>query len=147
MKYESKFRFGLWKKGQLPLTEILKDSFKVKDPDIGALTFFIGVVRRDSRSREVKGLKLEAYEEVVLDSFKKIASQIREKHSVSDVRIHHVLGDLTPGDLIMLVLVSGCSRKSSLDALRETVERVKSEAPLWKKETLISGESYWVEYD
>jgi molybdopterin synthase catalytic subunit len=143
---QSTFQFGLWEKGMLPLTDILQDAIKLKDPNVGALSMFLGIVRDKTESDHVKTLTLEAYEEEAINFFLRIGSKIKEEYSVTDIRIHHVIGDLTPGDLIMLILISGKSRKTVLNALKETVERVKQEAPLWKKETLMSGQSYWIEY-
>ncbi|MEM2122490.1 MAG: molybdenum cofactor biosynthesis protein MoaE [Candidatus Bathyarchaeia archaeon] len=146
MELKSDLRIGLWTKGNLPLTEILADSLSSGDPEVGALSIFLGIVKGVNRSGKVKSLELEAYEEVALKTFKEIASNIKGEYSVIDVRIHHVIGDLNPGEPIMLILVSGDSRRKVMDALRETVERVKRDSPLWKKEVLVSGDSYWVEY-
>lgn len=146
MELRSNLRFGLWIKGKLPIIEILMDSLKSVDPEVGALSLFLGVVKGVNRSKNVKNLKLEAYEEIILKVFREIASDIRREYSVNDVRIHHVVGELNPGDLIMLVLVSGKSRHDVLNAIKETVERVKKDSPLWKKEILVSGDSYWIEY-
>ena len=145
-KLESDLRFGLWLKGKLPLMEILMDSLKSTSPEVGALSFFLGIVKGVNRSRTVRNLKLEAYEEIILKVFEEIALTIKKEYSVSEVRIHHVIGELNPGDLIMLILVSGESRHNVLNALKETVERVKRDSPLWKKEILVSGDSYWIEY-
>jgi molybdopterin synthase catalytic subunit len=146
MGLKSDLRIGLWSKEKLPLKEILIDSLRLGDPRVGALSIFLGIVKGINRSRKVKNLELEAYEEVALRVFSEIASRIKEEYSVIDVRIHHVVGDLKPGEPIMLILVSGDSRHKVMDALRETVERVKRDSPLWKKEVLVSGDSYWVEY-
>jgi molybdopterin synthase catalytic subunit len=44
----------------------------------------------------------------------------------------------------MAVLVAGRSMKDVFPALVEAVERTKTSVPIWKKEFLSSGKSYWV---
>ncbi|MBS7644654.1 MAG: molybdenum cofactor biosynthesis protein MoaE [Candidatus Bathyarchaeia archaeon] len=146
MELKSDLKVGLWSRGCLPLMDVLTDSLKSVDPEVGAISIFLGIVKRLNRSRSVKNLELEAYEEVALKIFREIASSIKREYSVNDVRIHHAVGDLNPGEPVMLILVSGSSRHKVVDALKEAVERVKRDSPLWKKEVLLSGESYWVEY-
>lgn len=141
-----KLKFGIWEKHTLPLTEIIENSLQNNGSSIGALTLFLGIVKGVTPSGNVKNLILEAYEEVILNSFQSIASKIIEEYSVSDIRIHHVVGDLSPGDLIMVVLIAGEKRNEVIDAMKKTIEKVKKEAPLWKKETFLSGDSHWVEY-
>jgi molybdopterin synthase catalytic subunit len=141
-----KLKFGIWEKHTLPLTEIIDDSLQDNGTSIGAMTLFLGIVKAVTPSGNVKNLILEAYEEIILNSFQSIASKIIEEYSISDIRIHHVVGDLSPGDLIMVILVAGEKRNEVIDALKKTIEKVKKEAPLWKKETFLSGDSHWVEY-
>lgn len=95
---------------------------------------------------KVNHLDFEIYKEKVKESFATIAKETVDKHKVATVFIHHVSGKVKVGDLIMAVAVAGRSRKNVFPALIETVERVKKEAPIWKKETLEDGTSYWVEY-
>ncbi|MGC8850017.1 MAG: molybdenum cofactor biosynthesis protein MoaE [Candidatus Bathyarchaeia archaeon] len=146
MERKSDLKIGLWSRGCLPLMDIIMDSLSSLDPEVGAISIFIGIVKRVNRSRNVKNLELEAYEDAAIKVFQEIASAIKREYSVKDVRIHHVLGVLNPGEPIMFILVSGGSRDKVVDALKETVERVKRDSPLWKKEVLVSGDSYWVEY-
>ena len=141
-----KLKFGIWERHTLPLTEIIENSLQEASSQNGAMTLFLGIVKGVTPSGNVKNLILEAYEDVILNSFQSIASKIKEEYSVSDIRIHHVVGDLSPGDLIMAILVAGEKRNDVINAMKETIEEVKKEAPLWKKETFLSGDSHWVEY-
>jgi molybdopterin synthase catalytic subunit len=123
----------------------------LKNPEIekaGALASFFGIVRGMTHQGEmVKGLDFEAYETEVIKKFEEISKDIRVKYGVIEVTINHVTGRLKVGDLIMAISVLGSSRKNVFPALQETVERVKKEAPIWKKEFLMTGESQWIEYE
>ena len=115
--------------------------------EVGALACFIGFVRGYTQTKKkVKRLELEAYTERAEKAFEAIAEDIKTRPGVVEVLIHHVIGKLEIGDPILFVVVAGASRRDVFPALVETVDRVKREAAIWKKEVLASGKSYWVEY-
>jgi len=139
-------KVGIHGKGELRLEDLLEqvrthERFK----EVGGIAVFLGVTRSTSANGEpVSHLELEAYESKAEEAMTSIAEDISSRNGIVDVHIHHVVGKLNQGDLIMAVLVAGKSRKDVFPALAETVERTKSEVPIWKKEYLASGESYWV---
>ncbi|MEM2901512.1 MAG: molybdenum cofactor biosynthesis protein MoaE [Candidatus Bathyarchaeia archaeon] len=136
---------GIWGKDKLSITVFLKNVFKDKGPEVGAVACFFGVVRGYAKSGEaVRKLETEAYREVAEEAFNRIAEDVKKKHGVREVYIGHVTGSLNVGDLIMAVAVAGSSRSEVFPALEDTVEMVKSEAAIWKKEYLRKGEEYWV---
>lgn len=139
-------RVGIHKKDEFRLEDLLNrvkahERFK----DVGGIGIFIGVTRSTSAKGEpVSHLELEAYEGRAQEAMASIADDISGRRGIVDVLIHHVVGKLKQGELIMAVLVAGRSRKDVFPALIEAVERTKSTVPIWKKEFLTSGESYWV---
>jgi len=48
------------------------------------------------------------------------------------------------GEDVVYVVVAGRSREDVFPTLSETIERVKTEVPIFKKEKLSDGVSYWV---
>jgi len=115
--------------------------------EVGALACFIGFVRGYTEAKKrVKRLELEAYTERAERAFQAIVDDVKSRPGVVEVLIHHIVGRLEVGDPILLVIVAGATRRDVFPALVETVDRVKREATIWKKEVLASGESYWVEY-
>jgi len=115
--------------------------------EVGALACFIGFVRGYTEAKKrVKRLELEAYTERAERAFQAIADDVKGRPGVVEVLIHHIVGRLGVGDPILFVIVAGASRRDVFPALVETVDRVKREAAIWKKEVLASGKSYWIEY-
>jgi molybdopterin synthase catalytic subunit len=53
--------------------------------------------------------------------------------------IIHRVGDLNPGDPIVLVAVWSMHRAAAFEASRHIMEDLKSRAPFWKKESLDDG--------
>ena len=123
-----------------------------KEPNFkmaGAITLFIGVVREETkRGEKVEKLQLEAYEEKTNQTLAEICNDLRKKPGVTDVQIHHMLGEFSPGEDLVYVMVAGSHRQNIFPILQEAVERYKSEAPIFKKEHTITqkGEkkSYWL---
>ena len=116
----------------------------------GAITLFIGVVREEAKKGEkVEKLQLEAYEEKANQTLAEICDELRKKPGVTDVQIHHMLGEFSPGEDLVYVMVAGSHRQNIFPILQEAVERYKSEAPIFKKEYVITqkGEkkAYWLQ--
>jgi len=137
---------GLHKRGEFSVEGMLKDiRVNTSLNKAGAIALFIGIVRGFTHEGEsVENLSYEAYEEKSVEALRKIREEIVVRDGIVDVHIHHVIDSLEIGDEILYVAVAGRSRKEVFPTLEETVERVKSEVPIYKKEKLKTGVSYWV---
>ena len=138
-------KVGICRKGEITAEEVLRRIRRTVKGEAGAIGLFIGIVRgKTSNGKTVTGLSYDVYEEVVNEYLKRIRDEALSKDGVIDAQIYHVIDDLEVGEDIMFVAVAGKHRSEVFEALREIVDRVKSEAPIFKKEKLASGESYWV---
>ncbi len=139
-------RTGIGKKGMLSLQDLI--NFAKKNPksdEVGAIATFTGVVRGYTHEGDnVEKLELEAYEEVAEHTLQTISDELRRKPGIVDVLIHHLIGTFTIGEEMVYVVVTGRSRKEVFSTLITAVERYKHEVPLWKKEYLKDGKSYWI---
>lgn len=144
-------KVGIHRKNQISIERILADLHA--NPDLrkaGAILSFIGIVRGETHDGDkVDYLQYEAYEEKAVGVMETIRAETLRKDGIIDVHIHHIVDtvNLEIGDEVLYVVVAGKSRKNVFDVLRETVERVKSEVPIYKKERLTEGSSYWVAED
>jgi len=68
----------------------------------------------------------------------------RQRFDVHDITVIHRVGDLHPGDQIVLVAVTSRHRGDAFDACRFVMDYLKTRAPFWKKETTPAG-TRWVE--
>jgi molybdopterin synthase catalytic subunit len=144
-------RAGIHQKGTFSLLDMINN---VKNQSnfkkAGAITLFIGVVRGETKKGEkVQKLELEAYEEKANQVLTSICDDLRKKPGVIDVQIHHLLGEFNVGEDLVYVLVAGSHRQNIFPVLEEAVERYKSQAPIFKKEHVLTeqGEkkAYWLE--
>jgi molybdopterin synthase catalytic subunit len=143
-------RAGVHQKGTFSLLDMI-DNVKNETnfKKAGAITLFIGVVRGQAEKAEkVQKLELEAYEEKANQVLMNICDELRKKPGVIEVQIHHLLGEFSVGEDLVYVLVAGSHRENIFSVLEEAVERYKSEAPIFKKEHVLTekGEkkAYWL---
>lgn len=111
----------------------------------GATASFVGTMRTVNEGDEVVGMRLEHYPGMTEKELQKIIDDACEQWRVMDALIVHRVGDMVPGEPIVLTAVWSMHRKDAFEAVRYLMEALKSRAPFWKKETLASGETRWVE--
>ena len=113
-------------------------SKRVRDPAAGALVTFQGV------TRGVERLEYEAYAEMAEERIADIAREAVERHGLSAAAVEHRVGSVPLSEPSVVVAVSAPHRGEAFAAAREIIDRVKAEAPVWKKE--VEGpDERWVE--
>ena len=117
---------------------------RAKDRGVGAVAAFIGTVRDANDDAGVEALTLEHYPGMTEAALEDIVAEARRRFDVRDVLVVHRVGPLSPGDQIVLVVVTGAHRGAAFDACEFTMDRLKTRAPFWKKERGEHGER-WVE--
>ena len=110
----------------------------------GATAVFVGSMRDFNAGDTVSGMFLEHYPGMTESYLEKISQEAVQRWDLNDSLIVHRVGELCPGELIVLVAVWSAHRKAAFEASRWLMEELKSKAPLWKKEQLAEG-SRWVE--
>jgi MoaE-MoaD fusion protein len=113
-------------------------SERVRDPRAGAVVTFAGV------TREVDRLEYEAYAEMAEEQMTTIAAEAAERHGLCAAAVEHRVGDVPLSEPSVIVAVSAPHRGEAFAGAREIIDRVKAEAPIWKKEIDGSRER-WVE--
>ncbi|MDH5815216.1 MAG: molybdenum cofactor biosynthesis protein MoaE [Candidatus Nezhaarchaeota archaeon] len=136
---------GIHQKGSISLQDIIEDVKRGPQARrIGCILTFTGVVRGiASNGSEVVKLEYEAYDEAARLKLEEIVRDLKKIQGIVDVRIHHFVGSLSVGEDIVYIVVAAEHREEGFNALREAIERLKSEVPIWKKEHTVSS-SYWV---
>ncbi|NJM28317.1 MAG: molybdenum cofactor biosynthesis protein MoaE [Pseudanabaena sp. RU_4_16] len=111
----------------------------------GAVVLMSGMVRDKTAGRAVDYLDYQAYDLMAMRVFHQIARDIRHRYpDVSRVVIHHRLGKLSVGEISVLIAVGSPHRAEAFDACRYAIDTLKQNAPIWKKEHWLDGDSTWV---
>src|SRR5262245_22324725 len=115
---------------------------EVASDDAGAIATFTGTVRRRSRDRTVLYLEYEAYEGMAEEVMADLAAELKGRHDLGDVAIHHRVGRVEIGEPSVVIAVSAAHRAAALAACREAIDQLKETVPLWKKEVYDGGEEW-----
>ncbi|HEX8648123.1 MAG TPA: molybdenum cofactor biosynthesis protein MoaE [Thermoleophilaceae bacterium] len=111
---------------------------RVRDPRAGAVVTFQGV------TRDVDRLDYEAYAEMAEPAIAAIVQDAIGRHSLCAAAAEHRVGEVPLSEPSVAVAVSSAHRGEAFAGAREIIDRIKAEAPIWKKE-VEGGEGRWVE--
>lgn len=115
---------------------------EVASDDAGAIATFVGATRARSRGREVVRLEYEAYEGMAEIEMERIATELKARHALIAVAIHHRVGVVGIGETSVVIAVSSAHRADALAACAEAIDTLKGTVPLWKKEIYVGGEEW-----
>jgi molybdopterin synthase catalytic subunit len=107
---------------------------RVRDPRAGAVVTFQGV------TREVPKLDYEAYAEMADERIRTIVAEAIERHGLCAAAAEHRVGEVPLSEPSVAVAASAPHRGEAFAGAREIIDRIKAEAPIWKKE-----EGEWVD--
>ncbi|AUX72167.1 molybdopterin synthase catalytic subunit MoaE [Erwinia pyrifoliae] len=109
----------------------------------GAVVTFTGKVRNHNLGDDVSALTLEHYPGMTEKALADIIAKARLQWPMQRVTVIHRIGELFPGDDIVLVGVSGAHRGAAFAAAEFIMDQLKTRAPFWKREATASGQR-WV---
>ncbi len=106
---------------------------RVRDPRAGAVVTFTGT------TRQVPELDYEAYVPMAERVIAEIVAAAVERHGLCAAAAEHRIGAVPLSEASVAVAVSAPHRGEAFAGAREIIDRLKAEAPIWKKE-----EGEWV---
>jgi molybdopterin synthase catalytic subunit/molybdopterin converting factor small subunit len=101
---------------------------RVADPRAGAVVTFSGT------TRDVEFLDYEAYAEMAVARIDAIVVEAVERHGLCAAAADHRYGRVPRGEASVVVAASAPHRGEAFAGAREIIDRIKLEAPIWKKE-------------
>ena len=106
----------------------------------GAVATFTGLVRDDDGVAE---LLLEHYPGATEAALEKLAASALARWSLVGATIVHRVGAMAPCERIVFVGTCAPHRQAALEACAFLIDRLKTDAPFWKRETRGDGAA-WV---
>jgi MoaE-MoaD fusion protein len=110
----------------------------------GALVVFAGIVRSQSRGRQVRALVYEAYGSMAQKQMEQLADEARRRWPITELAIVHRTGTLGIGEVSVVIAVAAGHRGEAFDACEWLIDELKHTVPIWKKEVYTEGEA-WIE--
>ncbi|MCW2969908.1 MAG: molybdopterin converting factor, subunit 1 [Solirubrobacterales bacterium] len=110
----------------------------VADSRAGAIVVFEGM------TRQVPRLDYEAYVGMAEQRIEQIMRDCISAHGLCAAAVEHRVGGVALGEPSVIVAVSAPHRAEAFAGASAAIDRIKAEAPIWKREQVADGEGTWV---
>lgn len=122
------------------LDELLRDA-----AGSGAVVSFVGVARSRSKAgTPLEALVLEHHPVLTRQSLEDIAAAAAARFEASHVRVVHRCGIVAAGEPIVFAGASSTHRRAAFECADYLMDRLKTDAVFWKRETGENGLE-WIE--
>ena len=122
----------------------LQEALRERNPSVGALVTFVGLMRDMNQGDRVLSMTLEHYPGMTEKALEGIVAEARRRWELLGVCVVHRVGPLEPLDPIVFVGVASAHRGEAFRACEFIIDYLKTKAPFWKKERTATGER-WVQ--
>ncbi len=116
---------------------------KIHHPKAGAVVLFSGEVRNHNHGRDVSHLEYEAYTSMADKMIREILDRAKQKWQLHEAYCIHRIGLVNIGESAVIVATASSHRQEAYEANQFIIDRVKHEAPIWKKEVFVDGSHEW----
>jgi len=108
----------------------------------GAVSSFTGISRDDGG---VTAIELEHYPGMTELSLMQLIDEAFARWALLGATIVHRIGRVAVGEPVVVVGAASRHRADALEATAFLIDRLKTDAPFWKKEHYADGTSVWVD--
>jgi molybdopterin synthase catalytic subunit len=126
---------------QRSVIDLTVEMARAEGAGAGAVATFTGLVRPDDG---VETLELEHYPGATEAALCVVAETAVARWRLQAATIVHRVGPMEPGERIVFVAATAAHRGAALEACAYLIDRLKTDAPFWKRETR-DGATSWVE--
>jgi molybdopterin synthase catalytic subunit len=111
-----------------------------RQPGVGALAEFSGIVRAEENGRDIAALEYEAYSPMAERVMRDIITDIGRGHPCLFVGVTHRVGVVPVGETAIHIVVAARHRAEAFAMLTEFMNRLKQDVPIWKRRALSGDE-------
>ncbi|MFF3768315.1 molybdenum cofactor biosynthesis protein MoaE [Streptomyces sp. NPDC001922] len=115
----------------------------VGDDSAGGTALFVGTVRDHDGGADVSALGYSCHPTAEAE-MRRLAERVAADFPVRALAAVHRVGDLSVGDLAVVVAVSCPHRQEAFAACRRLIDDLKREVPIWKHQEFADGTADWV---
>lgn len=119
-------------------------AFTAGRQDAGALVNFTGYCRAQTGDVAVEELRIDHYPGFTEKEIGRLAGETARRFNCPDLLVVHRVGVIRPGEAIVLVAALSIHRADAFKAVETLMDYLKTDAPLWKKESGPQG-ARWIE--
>ena len=116
-----------------PIDETALQQDRTISRDIGAVIYFLGVVRKQEGEAEISALDYEAFEKMAVHQFQKIFDEVERRWPIESVRLVHRIGTVSVNEPSLWVEVTAPHRGEAFQACQFLIDEMKKVVPIWKR--------------
>jgi len=116
-----------------PIDEVALAQQRVASRGVGAVIYFLGVVRELEGERTIAALDYEAFERMASHQFEKIFDEIEKRWPIESIRLVHRIGTVAVNETSLWVEVAAPHRGEAFAACQFLIDEMKKVVPIWKR--------------
>lgn len=123
----------------LILQEIISE---LEDNSAGAVSIFMGNVRKRGKFGSVLEIYYEVYREMAEEKMREIENEAQAKWNIKKLVAIHRIGNIKVGETSVIIGVCSEHRQEAFEACKYIIDNVKTRVPIWKKEISEEGQKW-----
>jgi molybdopterin synthase catalytic subunit len=100
---------------------------------IGAVIYFLGVVREREGEEQISAIDYEAFEKMAVHQFEKIFDEVERGWPIESVRLVHRIGVVKVNEPSLWVEMTAPHRGEAFAACQFLIDEMKKLVPIWKR--------------
>ena len=100
---------------------------------MGAVIYFLGVVRGGEEGKNIRAIEYEAFQKMVEHQFNLLFDEIEKRWPVESVRLVHRVGVVKVNEPSLWVELIAQHRGEAFAACQWLIDEMKRVVPIWKK--------------
>jgi molybdopterin synthase catalytic subunit len=116
-----------------PLNEAALLASRTASTKMGAVVYFLGVVRDAEEGASIRALEYEAFHRMVEHQFQLLFNEMEKRWPVDSTRLVHRLGVVRAGEPSLWVEIVAPHRGEAFAACQWLIDEMKRVVPIWKK--------------
>ncbi len=100
---------------------------------MGAVVYFLGVVRGSENGQAISAIEYEAFEKMVTHQFNLLFDELERRWPIESVRLVHRIGVVRVNEPSLWVEVVAPHRGEAFAACQWLIDEMKRVVPIWKK--------------
>jgi molybdopterin synthase catalytic subunit len=100
---------------------------------MGAVIYFLGVVRESEAGQAIQAIEYEAFQSMAEHQFQLLFDQMEKRWPIESVRVVHRVGVVKVNEPSLWVEVVAPHRAEAFAACQWLIDEMKRVVPIWKK--------------
>jgi molybdopterin synthase catalytic subunit len=119
-----------------PIDESRLVSVRTLSHGMGAVVYFLGVVRGTEESAPITAIEYESFQKMAEHQFELLFDEVEKRWPIESVRLVHRLGIVEVNQPSLWVEVIAPHRGEAFAACQWLIDQMKEVVPIWKKPRL-----------